>query len=149
MAVSNLLSGQVVIAAFNKEIDWDTDSIKATLHTSTMAPNQDTWKYVSSLTNELTTANGYTAGGITVTTPTASYNATGNVSTFDCDDFVWTATAGNTITARYCVVSDRTPGTAATQPIITIIDFGADVSATGSTLAVQINASGLWTATVS
>jgi hypothetical protein len=59
----------------NKEIDFDSDIIVATLHTSTYAINADTHIYVSSLTNELSTANGYTAGGITLTSKTVTYTA--------------------------------------------------------------------------
>ena len=48
--------------AFNKQIDFDSDALVWTLHTSTYTPNYDTHAFVSDLTNELTTGGGYTAG---------------------------------------------------------------------------------------
>lgn len=59
----------------NKEIDFDSDTIVATLHTSTYSINADTHDYVNDLTNELSTANGYTAGGVTLTSKTVTYTA--------------------------------------------------------------------------
>jgi hypothetical protein len=56
---------QAIAKIFNKEWDWDTDTIKATLHTATYVPS-DAHDYHADLTNELTTANGYTAGGVTI-----------------------------------------------------------------------------------
>jgi hypothetical protein len=70
-----------VSKAFNKEIDWDTDALKWTLHTVTYVPNPDTDIFVSSLTNELGTAGGYTAGGIALATPTNTYTAANSWAT--------------------------------------------------------------------
>jgi hypothetical protein len=184
----------------NKEIDWDSDALVWTQHTSTYAPNQDTHEYVSSLTNELSTAGGYTAGGLAIASPTRTYTAanswgtaranstayavgdvvrpaTGNgflymavtsgtshsaiptwgtdlgglttegggtvtwenigsgITVFGCSDPSWpTATFGP---ARYAVLSDRTPGTAATQPLIGYVDYVTD--RTGGGLAFTVN----------
>lgn len=49
--------------AMNAEVDFD-DGMTWTLHTSTYALNRTTDDYANDATNELTTANGYTAGGI-------------------------------------------------------------------------------------
>ena len=45
-------------------IDLDTDSFKVTLHTSTYTPNAGTHTVYADLTNELSTASGYTNGGV-------------------------------------------------------------------------------------
>lgn len=43
---------------------------------------------------------------------------------------------------RYAVVSDRTPGTAATQPLVGLIDFGSDRTGGGGALNVNWNSQG-------
>lgn len=49
----------------NKEMDFDTDTLKLTLHNTSIAPNRSTMSYWSSLAaSELATGSGYTAGGI-------------------------------------------------------------------------------------
>ncbi len=47
--------GPFLTSLFNKEIDWDSDSIKALLTTSAYVPDQDAHRYKSSVTNELVT----------------------------------------------------------------------------------------------
>jgi hypothetical protein len=59
----------------NKEVDLDSDTLKATLHTATYTPNLDTHDYFDDVTNELGTAGGYTAGGVTVTSVTLTQTA--------------------------------------------------------------------------
>ena len=46
--------------------DFDGDTFKITLHTSTYTPTV-THVFQSELSNELTTSGGYTAGGLTLT----------------------------------------------------------------------------------
>lgn len=119
------------------------DVLKMTLHSSASNANTLSGSEVfADITNELATANGYTAGGKTLT-PTLT-NAAG-VITFDCDDQVWTASGGS-IAARFAVI--RVSGTKGgkVDPIVAVCLLDttpADVTATaGNTLTVQINASG-------
>lgn len=144
MAVSALWYGQAALKAFSKEIDFLSDTIKVSLHTATYTPNQDTHVYRSSLTNELATAGGYTAGGITLTTKTLTYTGGTNVIMFDADDASWPAA---TFTARYAVIYDNTPASDATRPLLGYVDFGADQSPAGVTFEVRWNASGILTIT--
>lgn len=58
-----------------KTINFASDTLKATLHTSTYAPNYGTNTFQSDLTNELPTAGGYTAGGNTLTGVSATLQA--------------------------------------------------------------------------
>jgi hypothetical protein len=89
--------------------------------------HQDTHRYKSSVTNEVT-GTGYTAGGVTLTSKTAVYDVASNTLTLDCADPTW---AASTITARYLVFYKDT-GTASTSPLIAYVDFGEDRS-TGAT----------------
>jgi hypothetical protein len=68
------------IALFNKEIDWDTDTIKVALTTSTYTPNLDTHDYFDDITNEIT-GTGYTAGGATLASKTITYTAANSWAT--------------------------------------------------------------------
>lgn len=195
---------QAVAKALNKEIDWDSDSLKYTLHTSTYSPNLDTHAYVSDLTNELGTAGGYTAGGFAVTAITPAYTAANSWGTSRANStayavgdvvrpatgngFLYQATTAGTTAGsiptypttvgqtvadggvtwsnvgsgivvidanditqasftagpfRYGVLSDRTAGTAATQPLIGLTDFGSNQTGGGGTFTLTFNAQGV------
>lgn len=200
--------GQLPLKLANKEADLNSDTLTATLHTSTYAPNLDTHAYVSDLTNELATASGYTAGGVTVAgtiayTAANSWTATranstayavgavvrpatgngfvyrcavagtsgGTIPTyvtvpgttladgtvtwtcvghgafsFDIADPSWTTFSAGPF--RYLVISDRTPATAATQPLIALGDWGTDQTGGGGSFTVQVDATGLLVAPV-
>lgn len=191
------------VKLLNKEADLDSDSLKATLHTSTYALDRAAHAYVSDLTNELAASGGYSTGGVTLSgvsvtkTEADSWGtARANSTAYTVDQVVRPATGngflyrcvvagtsggsiptyptvvGNTVAdggvtwenvgraiivltftspswatatftgARYMVVSDRTPGTAATQPLIGVVDFGSDKAGGGGTFTVQIDPQG-------
>lgn len=139
MAVTGKFFGLALQSAFNKEIDFDSDTLKVMLCTSSYTPDQDTHRYKSSVTNEVT-GTGYTAGGATLASVTVTYNAATNTLTLDAADTAW---SGSTITARYAVIYDSTPGTDATRPLIAFIDFGQDVSTTAGTFTITWDAAGI------
>ena len=91
------LYGNFLVKALNKEVDWDTDTIKVALTTSSYTPNQDTHDYFNDVTNEVT-GTGYTAGGNTLASKTITYDDANNVIILDAADSTW---ASSTITARY------------------------------------------------
>lgn len=143
---ANVMGGEAGGDSF--AIDYLTDNIAASLHTNTYTPNIDTDETFTDATNELTTANGYTAGGQNLGTKTVSYNATGNVTTYSAADFSWTASGGSLV-FRYVVIRKNT-GTASTSPLIGVLDANAGGNMTladGNTFTVDITASGLLTAT--
>ena len=127
----------------NAEIDWDTDTIKVALTTSTYTPAQDTHDYFDDITNEVT-GTGYTAGGATLGSKTITQTDATNKQTFDAADVSWTT---STITARYAVIYKST-GTGSTSPLIGYVDFGSDQASTSGTFQIQWNAAGIFTATV-
>lgn len=65
----------------------------------------------------------------------------GGINAFDAADAAWSSA---TLTARYAVVYDSTPGSDATRPLIGILDFGSDVSSTSSTYTVVWDTRGLF-----
>ena len=113
------------------DVDWSSDTIKVTLHSSAYTP-ASSHEFFNSVTNELSTANGYTNGGATL--GTKSRTVTGNVTAYKAAATTWTAGAGQTLTARYAVVRKDT-GTASTSPVLcyVLLDSApADVSATNA-----------------
>ncbi|MDI9914359.1 hypothetical protein [Rhodococcus sp. IEGM 1379] len=143
MAVTAKLFGLALQSAFNKEIDWDTDTIKVMLCTSAYTPDQDTHRYKSSVTNEVS-GTGYTAGGATLASASVAYTAGTNTLVLDAADSTWST---STITARYAVIYNSSPGTDATRPLIAYVDFGADVSTTAGTFTITWDAAGICTLT--
>ena len=138
MAVTSKVYGLALQSMLNKEIDYDTDTVKAMLCTSSYVPAQDSHRYKSSVTNEVT-GTGYTAGGVTLASKTVTYDGPSNTLTLDCADPSWSA---STITARYLVFYVST-GTDATSPLIAYVDFGADVSSSGSTWTYVVPSTGI------
>jgi hypothetical protein len=145
---ANALGGEA--GADAGQMDYLTDVVKCTLHTTTYAPLVDTDEAFADATNELTTANGYTAGGITIAGKTVVYTAVGGITTFDMDDttVTWTA-SGAGMTFRYAVFHDDTVATGPpVKPLIGYIDCGAQTITAGNTFTISTGASGLFTATV-
>jgi len=132
------------------QMDYLSDTLRMTLHTNTYSPNIDTNEAFADATNELSTASGYTANGIAIAGKTVSYNATGNITTFDMDDttVTWTA-SGGTLTFQYAVLHDDTVSTGPpAKPLILYIDTGAQSITTGNTFLITTGANGLFQATV-
>ena len=126
-------------------MDMDNDTFKMQLHSSTYTPAV-THDVRADLTNELATANGYTAGGATMTVTWTRATVT---VTFDANDVVWTASGGS-IVARYAVIYDDTPA----SPLDPLVAYSlldntpADVTVTdGNTLTIAIHANGILTLT--
>jgi hypothetical protein len=117
----------------NKEIDFISDDIAATLHTVTYVPNQDTHDFFNDLTNQLSTANGYTNEDGTGTGKLLAgkgHTHANNVSSLDADNPVWTS-SGAGFTARIVVLSDVTTNVTTTDPLLLWVDNGADATASG------------------
>jgi hypothetical protein len=125
----------------NAELNMDTDAFVARLYAST-SNLSTTSDDASAVTNELGTANGYTAGGYSVT-PTWS-RSVGTV-TFDTTDATWTA-SGAGITARWCAIVDTTTTPDRVVAFCLLDSTPADVTTTaGNVLTVQIHTSGVFT----
>jgi hypothetical protein len=123
--------------------DWLSHTIKASLHTSTWTPNTATNEVKADATNELSTLNGYTAGGQTLTCSIPDETEPIN---FVVADFSWTASGGSIGPFRYCAVWNDTPTTPA-DPLIGYIDVGGDTTITnGNTITFDCDqTNGLFT----
>ena len=89
MAVTAFFYGNAFVSAFDKKIDFNSDTIKVALCTSTYTPNQDTHDYFNDITNEVT-GTGYTAGGATLGSPSITYTGGTNTLMLDGADVSWT-----------------------------------------------------------
>jgi hypothetical protein len=139
------LYGNFLKQALNKEIDWDSDTIKVALLSSSYTPNQDTHDYYDDVSANEVTGTGYTTGGITLGSKTSTYDGTNNVIVLDAADVTWSS---STITARYAVVYDDTPATAGTKPLIGYVDFGSDQSSTNGNFTITWDSTGIVRITV-
>src|SRR6478735_11373964 len=119
--------GNAPKAAFNKEIDWDSDTIKVMLLSSAYTPNQDSHDYLDDVVANEVTGTGYTAGGQALASKTVTYDAATNTLILDAADTVW---AGSTVTARYAVVYDDSGATTGQKAVIGYQEFGSDQSST-------------------
>lgn len=142
MAVTAYVYSNCMLNALEKVMNLETDTIKCMLCTSVYTPDQDAHDFKDDVTNEVV-GTGYTAGGAAAANPAATIAA--KVTKFDADDVEWVT---STITARYAVLYDDTPATAATKPLLVLVDFGADKSSENGTFKLAWNASGIFTITV-
>lgn len=122
--------------------DWNTDTIKVSLHTVTYVPDYDVHDFWNDVTNEVTSAN-YTTGGATLATPTVTVVGASDYVSLDAVDVSWTPV---TFTARYAVIYKST-GVAATSPLIAAVDFGADQTVSAATFTIVWDATGVLKAT--
>lgn len=124
--------------SLNGAIDWDTDTIKVMLVTSTYSPNLDTHAFRSDVTNEVS-GTGYTAGGSALATKTVTQDNTNDRAVFDSDDPAWTVA---TITARAAVLYKSRGGASSADEIAGYWDFGSDIVSTAGTFTIIVNSGG-------
>lgn len=142
--MASKLYGNFLLKALNKEVDFDSDTIKVALLTSSYTPNQDTHDYFNDVSTYEVTGTGYTTGGITLASKTATYDSGTNVIVLDAADVTWSS---STITARYAVVYDST-GTSSTSALIGYVDFGSDQSSTNGNFTITWDSTGIVRITV-
>ena len=134
------------------------DSFKANLGATPLDMNSDTFKMMlvtssytfaathtqkSDITNELSTANGYTAGGATLAS--LVFSQTSGTAKWDADDVAWTASGGSLVFRRGVIYDD----TSASDLLVLSVLFDttpADITVlSGNTFTVTWNASGIFT----
>jgi hypothetical protein len=118
----------------NGSVNWATDQINVSLHTNTYTVDIDTHAFWSSATNEVT-GTGYTTAGATLAGKTSAYDTATDQARFLASNTTWTT---STITARRAVVYKFN------APLISFVDFGADVSTTAGTFQITWDATGIW-----
>ena len=125
----------------NTPVDFDADTIRVALVTSSYTPSQAHNYFDDVSANEVSGTN-YTADGAAVATKTVGLAA--NTVTFDGDDITWSQHAGGFSNARYAILQ-KDSGVAATSPLIAYADMGADKGNVDGDLTLQFAATGIMT----
>ena len=128
-------SGNFMCTSFKKELLQGThnftassgNTFKLALYTNSATFNATTTAYTSA--NEVSNSGSYSAGGgaLTNVTPTSS-------GTTGLTDFADLAFTSATITARGALIYNDT---AAGDPTVAVLDFGADKTSTTGTFTIQ------------
>jgi hypothetical protein len=130
--MASLIYNSAIDEMARADIDFEVDTFKAMLVTSSYTPNKDTHDFRDDVTNEVANGNGYTTGGATSTVTVTKDTANDRV-TIQFGAISW---ATSTITARGCVYYKSRGGADTADELVAYNDFGSDVSSSGGTFAV-------------
>jgi len=133
-----VLTFRDILDASQLAVNTGSDTIKVAMITNSSTPNFETHDHWSDLSSNEVSGSGYSAGGATLGSITLA-NASGTLK-FDAADTSWsTATISS---ARAAVVYDDT---LTNDPLICLVNFGADYASSAGTFQITWNASGIWT----
>lgn len=113
-------------------INYNADTFKVMLLTSTATPNKDTWTKRSDVTNEVS-GTGYSAGGATLTATVGAVDTANDRVDISTGAASWPA---STITARYAIYYKARGGASSADELIACVDFGQDVSTITDTFSL-------------
>ncbi len=128
-------TGNFMCTSFKKELMTGThnfttstgDTFKLALYTNSASFTAATTAYTA--TNEVANSGSYSAGGGVLTNVTPTTSGTTALTDFADLDFT-----DATITARGALIYNSS---AAGNPTVAVLDFGADKTSTNSTFAIQ------------
>ena len=121
----------------NGAINFGTASFKCMLTTAVPSEaNLDAWVNRSDVTGEAT-GTGYTAGGVAVTASVSAVDTTNNRVSITFSNLApgWTS---STISAAAAIVYVNS-GAAATDKLVTMVDFGGTVSSSNGNYSVTFS----------
>lgn len=140
MAVTAKWYGQALLGQFSgtaaRRVDWANDTIKVALVKSAYTPDQDNHDFWNDVSANEITGTGYTAGGKTLSEKTLAYDEATNTIRLDANDVEWKEVS---VTARYAVLYKDT-GEAATSPLLSYVDFGADQTIASGAFKIEWDA---------
>ncbi len=133
-----VLTFRDILDASQLAVNTGSDTIKVAMITNSSTPNFETHDHWSDLSGNEVSGTNYSAGGVALASVTLA-NASGTLK-FDAADTTWsTATISS---ARAAVVYDDT---LTNDPLICLVNFGADYASSAGTFQITWNASGIWT----
>ena len=139
-SVFNAIKGRLLgdAAEIAAAVDFESDTVKLSLHTSTLIPSLDNDVHFDDVDNEVAASGTYAAGGGTLTVA-SSIDDVDDEGVLDATDISFTSA---TITARFAIIY-KDSGTAATSPLLCWIDFSTDQTSTAGTFTVSFAAEGI------
>lgn len=145
MAVVSKVYAKWPLSATSAVDNYLANSIKVALMAAAYTPAQATDQFWGTILANEIAGTGYIAGGQVLASKTAV--TAGLVTTFDGADSTWTSA---TFAARWAVVYDDTPATAAAKPLISYVDFGVVLSPSAGPFIIAWDAvNGIFQITVS
>jgi hypothetical protein len=129
--MASLLYNSAVDDMARGAIDFDTDTFKVMLVTSSYTPDKDTHDKRNDVTNEVS-GTGYTAGGVTSVCTVTKDTANDRVTL----SFAAVSWASSTITARGAVIYKSRGGASSADELVAYNDFGSDVASASGTFTV-------------
>lgn len=134
----NGLLGQYSATAARR-VDWATDTIRTSLHTSSYTPSQDGHTFWSDTTNEIT-GTGYSTPGLILSGKSTSYNGGANEARLIASNAQWTSSS---FTCAYAINYSDTAGASTTDPVLGYVDFAGNEQVTSGTFTITWDATGV------
>jgi hypothetical protein len=133
-----VLTFRDILDSTQMAVNTGSDTFKCAMITNSSTPNFETHDHWSDLSSNEVSGTNYTAGGVALSSVTLA-NDSGTLK-FDAADTTWsTATISS---ARAAVIYDDT---LTNDPLICLVNFGADYASSAGTFQITWNASGIWT----
>lgn len=141
MAITQTTCTSFKVELFKAEHDFDVDTFKIALYTSSATLDASTTAY--SAVNEITNTAGsaYSATGKPLTVASTFPKSVGTTGLVDFDNVSWT---NATFTARGALIYNSS----ASNKAVAVLDFGSDRSASASTFEIQFPIAGATSAII-
>jgi hypothetical protein len=136
MASANFLSLTDKLARAG--VNYGSDTFKIMLLSAVPSEsNLDTWDFRNDVSTEIAAGGGYTAGGIAVTAAVGAVDTTNNrvPVTFTVGSPAIAAFTGSFVAA----IIYKVVGTAATDPVLHMVDFGGTITGTAGPLEITLS----------
>ncbi len=130
--MASLIYNSALYDAYVGSIDFDTDTFKVLLVTSSYSPDKDTHTKRSDITDEVPNGSGYTTGGAAATVGVVNDTANDRINT-SLGAASWTTA---TITARGAVYYKSRGGASSADELVAYIDFGGNITSTAGTFSL-------------
>lgn len=130
--MASLMYNRALELLLRGSIDFDTDTFKVMLTTSTYTEDKDAHDFRNDVTNEVS-GTGYTAGGNTATVSVTLDTANDRVDV----SLGGTTWPSSTITARKAVYYKSRGGASTADELVAVNDFGSDVATTAGTFTLN------------
>lgn len=133
------LFDEFIFSLGGSDIDLDSNTFKAVL--SNTAPNAQDNTVLADIT-QIANGNGYTTGGVTLTSVTWLETGAGTgIWQWTSADFSWTASGGSIGPFQYIVIYDDT---SASDKLVGYLDYGSPLTVTnGNSFTVDVGTSGI------